>query len=81
VEVLGAALKHGVDEQDIRHALIYTLVGKELGEDPTRTLFLGPDTAGNLLELVVLDRPQGPAVIHAMPMRPQYRRLLEGGRS
>jgi hypothetical protein len=25
---------------------------------------------------VVLDRPQGPAVIHAMPMRPQYQRLL-----
>jgi hypothetical protein len=41
---------------------------------------LGPDRAANLLELVVLDRPQGPAVIHAMPMRPLYRRLLPEGR-
>lgn len=36
--------------------------------------------AGNLLELMVLDRPQGPAVILTMPMRAQYRRLLTGGR-
>lgn len=35
---------------------------------------------GNLLELVVIDRPDGPAVIHAMPMRAQYRRLLPKGR-
>ena len=46
-----------------------------------RWLVLGPDRAGNLLELVVMDRPVGPAVIHAMPMRTQYRRLLpKGGR-
>ncbi len=36
---------------------------EEVDEDPTRYLVLGPDRAGNLLELVVLDRPQGPAVI------------------
>jgi hypothetical protein len=29
---------------------------------------------------VVLDRAAGPAVIHAMPMRTQYRRLLPKGR-
>jgi hypothetical protein len=53
---------------------------EEIADDPVRYLVLGPDRAGNLLELVVLDRPQGPAVIHAMAMRPQYRRLLEGRR-
>jgi len=35
---------------------------------------------GNLLELVVMDRRAGPAVIHAMPMRAQYRRLLPKGK-
>jgi hypothetical protein len=39
-----------------------------------------PDRAGNLLELVVMDRPTSPAVIHAMPMRATYRRLLPKGR-
>ena len=45
-----------------------------------RWLVLGPDRAGNLLELVVIDRPVGPAVIHAMPMRAAYRWLLPKGR-
>lgn len=41
-----------------------------------RYLVFGPDRAGNLHELVVLDWPQGPAVMHAMPMRAKYRNLL-----
>jgi len=52
----------------------------EVGDDPVRWLVLGTGRAGNLLELVVMDRPAGPAVIHAMPMRTQYRRLLPKGR-
>jgi hypothetical protein len=48
-------------------------------EDPTRYLVLGADTAGKLLELVVMDRPQGPVVIHAVPMRAKYRALLPEG--
>src|SRR3954465_13167514 len=60
----------------MQHALRHAHVVEELAEDPVRYLVLGPDRAGNLLELVVLDRPQGPAIIHAMAMRPQYRGLL-----
>jgi hypothetical protein len=45
-----------------------------------RWLVLGTDRAGNLLKLVVMDRPSGPAVIHAMPMRTAYQRLLPKGR-
>jgi hypothetical protein len=60
----------------MEHAIRHALVVDEVGDDPVRYLVLGPDRAGNLLELVVLDRPHGPAVIHAMPMRPQYQRLL-----
>ena len=52
---------------------------EEVAEDPTRYLMLRPDRAGNLLELMVLDRPRGPAVMHAMVMRAPYRRLLPGG--
>lgn len=76
MEVLGSALRHGVEAEDIEHALRNAMVVEEVGEDPLRYLVLGPDRAANLLELVVMDRPQGPAVIHAMGMRPQYRRLL-----
>lgn len=52
------------------------LLVEEVDEDPTRYLVLGPDRAGNPLELVVLDRPHGPAIMHAMPMRAKYRPFL-----
>jgi len=79
VELLGSALRHGVDPEDIQHAVRNALVVEEIADDPLRYLVLGPDRAANLLELVVMDRPQGPAVIHAMAMRAQYRRLLPEG--
>jgi hypothetical protein len=76
VEVLRSALQHGVDAETIDHAVRNAIVVEEIVDDPVRYLVLGPDRAGNLLEMVVMDRPQGPAVIHAMPLRLQYRRLL-----
>jgi hypothetical protein len=66
----------GVEVEDIEHVLRNAMVVEEVGDDPVRYLVLGPDRSANLLELVVMDRAQGPAVIHAMGMRPQYRRLL-----
>jgi uncharacterized DUF497 family protein len=79
VDVLPSGFRHGVEAEDIEHAVRNAIVVEEVGEDPTRYLVIGPDRAGNLLEVVVMDRPQGPAVIHAMGMRDRYRRLLPGG--
>lgn len=45
---------------------------------PDRWLVIGPDRAGNLLEVVVLVSGDTQLAIHAMAMRPQYRRLLDG---
>lgn len=42
-----------------------------------RWLVLGPDRSGNLLEVVVLVTDTVEIAIHAMPMRPKYRGLLE----
>ena len=80
MEVLRPALRHGIPGEDILHAINHAIAVDEVGDDPVRWLVLGPGRAGNLLELVVMDRPAGPAVIHAMPMRTQYRRLLPKGR-
>jgi hypothetical protein len=46
VEVLRSALRHGVDSQEIHHALGNALLVEEIGEDPTRYLVLGPDQVG-----------------------------------
>lgn len=77
MDILASAGRHGVSPEDIEHAIRHALVVEDVGEGPVRYLVLGPDRTGNMIEVVVLDRPQGPAVIHAMAMRPQYRRLLE----
>jgi len=72
-----SARKHGVADRDIRHAINYALVIDDIGEDPDRWLVLGPNRAANLLEVVVLITAEGrQLVIHAMPMRPIYDRLL-----
>ena len=76
VDVLLSAFRHGVHVEEIEHASRNAVVVEAIAEDPTRYLVLGPDPAGRLLELIVMDRPQGPAVIHAMPVRPKYRNLL-----
>lgn len=61
----------------MHHAIDHALAVEDIGEDPDRWLVVGPDRAGNLLELVVLVNVGGTAmIIHAMPMRPEYRRLL-----
>jgi hypothetical protein len=62
--------------EDIRHALRQPMAQLD-GEDG-RTLILGSDRAGRMLELVVMDRDSEEArVIHAMAMRPKFRRYLE----
>ncbi len=68
MEIHDSARKHGVVEGAIEDA----------GEDPDRWLVIGPDRAGNLLEVVVMTTVEGnQLVIHAMPMRDKFRRLLE----
>jgi len=62
----------------MRHAVEHALAVEDAGEDPDRWLVIGPDRAGNLLEVVVLVTAEGTEmIIHAMPMRPAYRKLLD----
>ena len=77
MEIHGSARKHGVADSDILHAIDHALALEDAGEDPDRWLLIGPDMAGNLLEVVVMITAEGTQIaIHAMPMRDQYRRLL-----
>lgn len=80
VEVHRSARKHGVIEEDSVHAATYFLVAYRLSdgdEGPVRELRLGPDSAGNLLETVVLLLDdESELIIHAMRMRSKYRGLL-----
>lgn len=78
MEIHDSARRHGVADPDILHAIEHALAFEDAGEDPDRWLILGPDTAGNLLEVVVMITLQGDRLaIHAMPMRDKYAKLLE----
>jgi hypothetical protein len=47
--------------------------------DGDLTMLIGPATDGALLEIGVLDLDgEDPVVIHAMPLRPKFYRLLGG---
>jgi hypothetical protein len=78
VEVHDSARKHGVVDEDIHHAIDQALAIEDAGEDPDRWLVIGPDRAGNLVEVVVITTVEGTLLaIHEMAMRPRYGRLLE----
>jgi hypothetical protein len=73
-----SARRHGVADEDMLHAITNSVAVEDIGEDPDRWLVVGPDRSGNLLEVVVLIPSEGDEiVIHAMPLRAVYRRLLE----
>jgi hypothetical protein len=69
VDIHESARRHGVADEDIQHALAHTVTWVELGDDPWRYLLAGPDRAGNMLELVILDLGGDELVIHAMGLR------------
>jgi hypothetical protein len=79
VEILPSALKHDVATEDILHAFDNCIEWLELDDDPLRYLLVGPDRAGNLLELVVVIADDVELLIHAMPLRRGTAEELFGG--
>ena len=79
MEFRRSAYKHGLDRAAILHALdnALTVVDLEPDADPPKVLAIGPDSSGNLLEViwVELDRDVE-LVIHAMPLRQRFYDLL-----
>jgi len=69
VEIHRSARRHQIPDADIEHAYEHAIAWAELGDDPPRYLVAGPDRAGNLLELVVLDVEDDVLLIHAMRLR------------
>lgn len=78
MEIHPSARKHGIADEDIAHAMRHALAIDDQDDD-TR-LYLGPAGSADLLEVVTIVRDDGSELaIHAMKMRPKYRRLLPGG--
>ncbi len=70
MKIASSARKHDIDPADIRHAVRHAIRIVPDDDDPDRVLYLGPDRAARLLEVVVLDGDD--VAIHAMPIRPKF---------
>lgn len=71
----GPARRHGIAEDDIRHAVRNAMRRHDMGE--SLTMLIGPAADGALLEIGVLDLDgDDPVAIHAMALRPKFYRFL-----
>lgn len=78
VEIDSSARKHGVVDEDIRHAVEHAMAIEP--QDDDICLYLGPARDADLLEVVTIVRADRPELaIHAMRTRGKYRRMLPGG--
>jgi copper oxidase (laccase) domain-containing protein len=72
-----SAQKHGICDADIEHAVKHALKIDNQEED--LRLYLGPARNASLLEVVTtIYSDHMEVAIHAMAMRPKYRKLLSG---
>lgn len=79
MEIYRSAHRHGIDEASILHALDHALAVVDLdpNADPPKVLAIGPDSSGNLLEIIWLElADDAELVIHAMPLRSKFYDLL-----
>lgn len=74
MEIADSARRHGIADDDIRHAAAMAI--REVTQDVDRVLIIGADRSGRLLEVVVLDPDTEPTAIHAMELRPTFYRYL-----
>jgi hypothetical protein len=61
-----------VPDEVIHHAYNNPIRSEQL--DDALTMLIGPDHAGNLYEIGVVDTADGPLVVHVMVARPKYLR-------
>ena len=78
MRIHASAFKHNLTEADIDHAWQNAIAFFDLdpNNDPAKSLCIGPDAAGNLLELLYLQLEDADLIIHAMQLRPVFAQFL-----
>ena len=78
-EIRPSALKHGITAESIAHAVTFALyIDDDFQDtDPPKVLVLGPDAAGNVLEVIGrFARDDVFTIFHAMAVRPALLQML-----
>lgn len=71
MDIEASARTHGATDNDMLHALRHHWRAFETDDDAV-TMFIGPSTNGEPLEVGVATDDEGSAVIHAMPARQKF---------
>lgn len=71
MKIARSAHRHGIEDEDIRHALRLATAFAEVDE---LVMWLGPARDGQLLEVGVTEIAGDEWVVHAMPARRKYLR-------
>lgn len=66
------ARKHGISDDDIRHAINNAVAAITQPEQPEFSMPIGPAANAELLEVGVIETDDQGYVIHAMPARDKY---------
>lgn len=77
MRVTESAFRHGIAEADIMHAYtnaVRLIEIEQHGEE--RLIVIGPDRAGNWLELVAMPADGANRIIHADRLRPKFYEFL-----
>lgn len=78
MRVTDSAFKHGIAEADILHAYanaVRLVEVEQHGED--RLIVIGPDRAGNWLEMVAMPADEADRIIPADRLRPKFYEFLK----
>ncbi len=78
MRVTDSAFRHGIAEADILHAYanaVRLVEFEQYGEE--RLVVIGPDRAGNWLELVAVPARDTDRIIHADRLRPKFFEFLK----
>ena len=71
VELRASAHRHGIAEEDIRHAVANPV---RIVDADDFTMIVGPDRTGRLIEVGVSETDYDLVIFHAMPARDRYLR-------
>ena len=76
MEILASDSKNGISDDDIDHAIDHALGWISHPDQPDFTMLVRPDRQAALLEVGVLQAGERDYVIHAMPARRKYLKLI-----
>ncbi len=76
-EIRPSVRRHGISDDDIRHAIDNAIAAIARPEQPDFTMLIGPDAATRLLEVGVIETDDQDYVIHAMIARNKSLTMLD----